>query len=51
MAQKVETLLAGEGTAFVMVGAAHYGGPKGILQLLRDRGLKPVQLGRDGRPL
>ncbi|MFT7687648.1 MAG: hypothetical protein ACI9FB_003005, partial [Candidatus Azotimanducaceae bacterium] len=31
-------------TSAIMVGAAHFGGKKGLLALLKQRGFDPVQL-------
>lgn len=47
----IQNALKNEATTVVMVGAAHMGGPKGLLALLRAEGYNPVQLSRDGSPL
>jgi uncharacterized protein len=44
MAAKVEGYLKSEGVYFVVVGAAHLAGDKGILRLLRDKGYSTQQL-------
>ena len=44
MAQKIEGYLKTNGTYFVVVGAAHLLGDKGIIQLLKDRGYSVEQL-------
>ena len=44
MAQKIEGYLKTNGTYFVVVGAAHLLGDKGIIQLLKDRGYSVQQL-------
>lgn len=41
---KIERELHSGRTCFVVVGAAHLGGPAGVLRLLRDRGYKVEQL-------
>ena len=41
---KIEGYLRGGQTCFVVVGAAHMGGPNGVLALLRGRGYKIEQL-------
>jgi uncharacterized protein YbaP (TraB family) len=41
---KIEQYLRSGQTYFVVVGAAHMGGPEGILALLRARGYKIEQL-------
>ena len=43
MAQKIEGYLKTNGTYFVVVGAAHLLGDKGIIQLLKDRGYSVEQ--------
>ncbi len=44
MAEKIEGYLRASGTYFVIVGAAHLLGDKGIIQLLKDRGYSVEQL-------
>jgi len=44
MASKIEEYLKGKGQAFVVVGAAHIVGDKGIARMLRDRGYKVEQV-------
>jgi uncharacterized protein YbaP (TraB family) len=44
MAQKIEGYLKTNGTYFIVVGAAHLIGDKGIIQLLKDRGYSVEQL-------
>ena len=44
MAQKIEGYLKTNGTYFVVVGAAHLLGDKGIIQLLKDKGYSVEQL-------
>jgi uncharacterized protein YbaP (TraB family) len=44
MTQKIEGYLKTNGTYFVVVGAAHLLGDKGIIQLLKDRGYSVEQL-------
>ncbi|HVO65435.1 MAG TPA: TraB/GumN family protein [Syntrophales bacterium] len=44
MAQKIEGFLETNGTYFVVVGAAHLLGDKGIIQLLRENGYNAEQL-------
>ena len=41
---KIEGYLRSGQTYFVVVGAAHMGGPSGVLALLRERGFKIEQL-------
>ncbi len=41
---KIEEYLRSGHTYFVVAGAAHFGGPDGVLALLRDRGYSIVQL-------
>ena len=41
---KIDSLLHGNDTCFVVVGAAHIGGPNGVLTQLRERGYKIEQL-------
>jgi uncharacterized protein YbaP (TraB family) len=48
---KLEEFLKGEESTVVMVGAAHFGGQKGLLALLKARGFDPVQYGRGGETL
>jgi len=43
-AEKLVTLLQGEGTTFVAVGAAHLAGPDSVQTLLEAKGLKSSQL-------
>jgi uncharacterized protein YbaP (TraB family) len=45
---KIDALIAAPETSVIMVGAAHFGGEKGLLALLIQRGLNPVQLTWDG---
>ncbi|MGA2330770.1 MAG: TraB/GumN family protein, partial [Syntrophales bacterium] len=44
MAQKIEGYLKTNGTYFVVVGAVHLLGDKGIIQLLKDKGYSVEQL-------
>lgn len=44
MASKIEGFLKGKGTCFVVVGAAHLLGERGIIQLLRDKGYSVDQM-------
>ena len=44
MTAKVEQMLKGSETAFVVVGAAHLVGKKGIIELLRGKGFKVEQM-------
>jgi len=44
MAQKIEGFLGTNGTYFVVVGAAHLLGDRGIIQLLREKGYNAEQL-------
>jgi hypothetical protein len=44
MAQKIDGYLKTSGTYFVVVGAAHLLGDKGIIQLLKDKGYSVEQL-------
>lgn len=48
---KLEQMLEEEGDVVVMVGTAHFGGPKGLLNLFRERGLEPVQHTWNGTPI
>lgn len=41
---KIESYLRSKATCFVVVGAAHLGGPEGVLNLLKQRGCKIEQL-------
>jgi uncharacterized protein YbaP (TraB family) len=41
---KIERELHSGKTCFVVVGAAHLGGPAGLVNLLRERGYKLEQL-------
>jgi uncharacterized protein YbaP (TraB family) len=41
---KLEALLKGPGDALVVVGAAHLGGKRGVLELLRAKGYTIEQL-------
>ena len=41
MAEKIEEYLKTESTYFVVVGAAHLTGEKGIVALLREKGFSP----------
>jgi uncharacterized protein YbaP (TraB family) len=43
MAEKIETMLAGDQDVYVVVGAGHFSGRMGVLQLLRDKGWDVVQ--------
>ncbi len=51
MAKKITALLNGKKNTFVLVGAAHFGGDQGLINLLRQQGYKPMQLNRSGRRL
>jgi len=44
MVSKIENYLQSKGTYFVVVGAGHLIGSKGIVQLLKDRGYSVEQL-------
>jgi uncharacterized protein YbaP (TraB family) len=44
MTAKVEQMLQGKKTAFIVVGAAHLVGKKGIIELLRGKGFKVEQM-------
>jgi uncharacterized protein YbaP (TraB family) len=44
MASRIEKFLKEKETAFVVVGAAHLVGKEGIIELLREKGLKVVQM-------
>ena len=44
MARKVEEYLSGQGTYFVLVGAAHLVGAKGIVSLLAKQGLNGTRI-------
>ncbi|MEJ2695884.1 MAG: TraB/GumN family protein [Candidatus Sulfobium sp.] len=44
MAVKIEELLRNGGTCFVVVGAGHLVGKKGIIEILKDRGYRVKQL-------
>ena len=44
MAARVDDYLKGKDPVFVVVGAAHLVGPKGVAQLLRDKGYKVEQV-------
>jgi uncharacterized protein len=44
MARKIEGFLGTNGTYFVVVGAAHLLGDRGIIQLLREKGYTVEQL-------
>lgn len=48
MAKQIEKYLSTDGTYFVVVGAGHLGGRKGIVQLLRDKGYDVRQLAKSG---
>ena len=48
---KIDEFLKSEKSTVLMVGAAHFGGEKGLLALLKARGLEPVQYGRGGEKL
>jgi uncharacterized protein YbaP (TraB family) len=50
MASKVEDYLKGNGSYFVVVGAGHLLGDKGIVETLRRKGYQVEQLGRTGKP-
>lgn len=41
---KIDALIASPKTSVIMVGSAHFGGRKGLLALLKQRGYEPVQL-------
>ncbi len=44
MVSKIEDYLRGKGTYFVVVGAGHLIGEKGIVEVLRKKGLRVQQL-------
>ena len=44
MAERLQALLRGEGSYFVIVGAGHLVGDKGIIRLLTDAGYRPKPL-------
>ena len=44
MVSKIENYLQSKATYFVVVGAGHLTGTKGIIQLLKDRGYSVEQL-------
>ncbi|MCP4573557.1 MAG: TraB/GumN family protein [bacterium] len=44
MVETIDTWLDGDQDVFVVVGAAHYGGDKGILKLLAEKGRKVKQI-------
>jgi len=48
---KIDELLQQEKNTTVMVGAAHFGGERGLLALLKARGLEPVQYSWGGTAL
>lgn len=48
---KIDEFLKGQKSTVLMVGAAHFGGEKGLLALLRKRGLEPVQYAWGGEVL
>jgi len=48
---KIDELLQQEKNTAVMVGATHFGGERGLLALLRARGLEPVQYSSGGTAL
>ena len=47
----IALLRSNRGSHFVLVGAGHLSGPKGVIALLRNAGFQPVQLDRAGDPL
>jgi uncharacterized protein YbaP (TraB family) len=49
--EKIDRKLGSEGSFVVMVGSAHFGGEKGLLNLLKERGLNPVQYTWGGAPI
>ena len=51
MMERIRPLLTSGKTTTVMVGAAHLGGPNGLIPLLRKEGLNPVQLTVLGEPV
>jgi uncharacterized protein YbaP (TraB family) len=46
MAEKIAAWIKRGGSYFVVVGAGHLGGPKGLVELMRARGFKLTQLSR-----
>ena len=50
MAEKIEKFLDGREKVFVVVGAAHLVGDKGVLSLLRQKGYKVEQMESEARP-
>ncbi|MGI9286789.1 MAG: TraB/GumN family protein [Pseudomonadales bacterium] len=46
MAKKIRRWLRGKGSYFVVVGAGHLGGPKGLVKLLEKKGFKIEQIQR-----
>ena len=51
MVKKMQPLFEGKKTTLVMVGAGHFGGEKGILQLLKNQGYTIAQLSNNGAPV
>ncbi|MFN3235568.1 MAG: TraB/GumN family protein [Pseudomonadales bacterium] len=49
--EKLKPLLEAEGDEVVMVGTAHFGGERGLLNLFRERGYEPVQYTWGGEPV
>jgi uncharacterized protein YbaP (TraB family) len=49
--EKIEGYLQQDKATLVMVGSAHLGGEKGLLQLLRSKGYEPVRYSRIGKEL
>jgi uncharacterized protein YbaP (TraB family) len=49
--EKIEGYLQQDKTTLVMVGAAHFGGEQGLLQLLKLKGYQPVHYSRIGKEL
>ncbi len=48
MLSKIEKYLQSNQSHFVVVGAGHMVGEKGLVQLLRDKGLKVEQMAKSG---
>jgi uncharacterized protein YbaP (TraB family) len=46
MVEKIEEFLKGNETVFVVVGAGHLVGPKGIVKLLEDKNYQVTQVTR-----
>lgn len=49
--EKIDKMLESESSSVVMVGAAHFGGENGLIALLKNRGLTPVQYTWAGAPI